>query len=198
MRILCAVVKGAAKAVPSSAGMQRSLETSPMMASRIAEVVPRRLELVEAAIRARDFESFAAIAMAESDDLQEICRTTTPPIQYATEDSYAMIRLIKAFNAKRGRNVLGYTFDAGANCFMFTLVQDLPEVVAMLMAHFPTDPEKFYFQEEHLISACAQAKVPDGCANLIDYPKKSFEMLLESCVGSGVRQLGDEESLSKP
>ncbi|CCW69121.1 unnamed protein product [Phytomonas sp. Hart1] len=135
--------------------------------------------------------------MDESDDLQEICRTTTPPIQYATEDSYAMIRLVRAFNARRGRTLAAYTFDAGANCFIFTLEQDLPELVAMLMAHFPTNPDKFFFEDEKMKEVCLHTTAPEDCTNLIDYPKKSFEMLLESSVGAGVRLLGDEESLIK-
>lgn len=195
MQVMCAVLKGAKKDVSSTAGMQQSVKTSPMMPERIATIVPQRMKAISEAIKARDFETFATITMTDSDDLQEVCRTTTPKIQYATEDSYAMIRLIRAYNAKKGRNVMAYTFDAGANCFMFTMKQDLPEVVAMLRAHFPTDFDKFYFNDAALLEACKAAKAPEDCTKLIDYPAKSFEMLLQSPVGSGVQVLEDSESL---
>lgn len=195
VQVMCAVLKAAKKDVSSTAGMQDSLKTSPLMADRINKVVPERMAAVSKAIKEKDFHSFASITMDDSDDLQEICRTTTPKIQYATEDSYAMIRLIRAYNAKKRKNVLGYTYDAGANCFMFTLKENLPEVVAMLLAHFPTDFKKFYFNDKNLLEKCKQQTMPPELSNLIDYPKKSFEMLLQSPVGPGVVPLSDEESL---
>ncbi|KAG5480972.1 hypothetical protein LSCM1_06646 [Leishmania martiniquensis] len=198
MQVMCAVLKSRKKDVSSTAGMQQSLKTSPMMKERIETIVPARMKAVKDAIRQRDFNKFAEIAMADSDDLQEICRTTQPPIQYATEDSYAMIRLIRAFNAKKGSNVMAYTFDAGANCFMFTLKKDLPEVVAMLRAHFPTMWEQMFFKDVDLLEECKAYELPASLQSLIDYPKKSFEMLLQSPVGQGVVYLGDTESLLPP
>ena len=196
VQVMCAVLKGAKKDVSSTAGMQQSLRTSPMMKDRIATIVPERMAAVKAAIQRRDFDTFAEIAMADSDDLQEVCRTTEPRIQYATEDSYAMIRLIRAFNAKKGHNVVAYTFDAGANCFMFTLKKDLPEVVAMLRAHFPTPWEQMFFHDAALLEECKKFAPPAEDEGLIDYPKKPFEMLLQSPVGQGVVYLDDSESLS--
>lgn len=197
MQVMCAVLKATKKDVSSTAGMQDSLKTSPMMPERIKTVVPQRMEAVSEAIKAKDFDKFASITMADSDDLQEVCRTTTPKIQYATEDSYAMIRLIRAFNAKKGKNVLAYTYDAGANCFMFTLKKDLPEVVAMLMAHFPTDFSKFHFNDKQLLEECKKAAAAPEYTNLIDYPKTPFEMLLQSPVGPGVVVCDASESLIK-
>ncbi|KPA78429.1 putative diphosphomevalonate decarboxylase [Leptomonas pyrrhocoris] len=195
VQVMCAVLKGEKKDVSSTSGMQQSLKTSPMMPERIATVVPQRMAAVKEAIQKRDFNAFAEIAMKDSDDLQEVCRTTEPRIQYATEDSYAMIRLIRAFNAKKGHNVMAYTFDAGANCFMFTLRKDLPEVVAMLRAHFPTTWEQMFFHDAALLDECRKFALPAEYVGLIDYPKKPFEMLLQSPVGQGVVYLDDSESL---
>ncbi|KAG5507536.1 hypothetical protein JKF63_06485 [Porcisia hertigi] len=195
MQVMCAVLKGQKKDVSSTAGMQQSLKTSPLMKKRIESVVPARMHAVKEAIQQRDFNRFAEITMADSDDLQEICRTTEPPIQYATEDSYAMIRLIQAFNAKKGYNAMAYTFDAGANCFMFTLKENLPEVVAMLRAHFPTSWENMFFHDADLLDACKAYELPTSFEDLIEYPKKPFEMLLQSPVGQGVVYLDDAESL---
>ncbi|CAJ1021879.1 putative Mevalonate 5-diphosphate decarboxylase C-terminal domain containing protein [Leishmania shawi] len=198
MQVLCAVLKGEKKDVSSTTGMQQSLKTSPMMSDRIASVVPARMKAVKEAIQQRDFNKFAEIAMADSDDLQEICHTTAPCIQYATEDSYAMIRLIRAFNTKKGYNAMAYTFDAGANCFMFTLKKNLPEVVAMLCAHFPTSWEQMFFHDAALLEECKAYKLPTSFEGLINYPKRSLEMLLQSPVGQGVIHLDDAESLISP
>uniref|UniRef100_A0A0A9XFB3 Diphosphomevalonate decarboxylase n=1 Tax=Lygus hesperus TaxID=30085 RepID=A0A0A9XFB3_LYGHE len=126
MQVLCVVLKSGTKDVSSTAGMQQSVKTSPIMTERVSVVVPQRMEAVKQAITTKNFHAFAEITMADSDDLQAICQTTIPPIQYATEDSYAMMRLIKAYNAKKTQNVVAYTFDAGANCFLFALRDQIP------------------------------------------------------------------------
>lgn len=195
MQILCAVLQSDRKDTSSTAGMQQSLRTSPLMAKRISTSVPERMQAVSKAIKARDFSAFAEIAMSESDDLQEICATTQPRIQYATDDSYAMIRLVKAYNAKKGRLALAYTFDAGANCFLFVLRENLPEVVGMLMLHFPTPCERFCFNDADLLQKVKNTTVGVEFKDLIDYPKKPFHMLLQSPVGSGVHYLTEAESL---
>ncbi|KAG5481294.1 hypothetical protein LSCM4_07004 [Leishmania orientalis] len=198
MQVMCAVLKSGMKDVSSTAGMQQSLKTSPLMKERIESIVPARMNAAKDAIRQRDFAKFAEITMADSDNLQEICRTTEPPIQYATEDSYAMIRLVRAYNAHKGYDVMAYTFDAGANCFMFTLKKDLPEVVAVLRAHFPTRWEQMFFHDADLLEKCRAYELPSSLESLIDYPKKPFEMLLQSPVGQGVSYLDDAESLIPP
>lgn len=195
MQVLCAVLKGEQKDVSSTKGMQLSIKTSPMMKERIESVVPRRMEEVSKAVKDRDFERFAEITMLDSDDLQAVCATTVPKIQYATEDSYAMIRLIHAFNKAKGRRVLAYTFDAGANCFMFTLKENLAEVVAMLMQHFPTSDASLCFNDTGLVDEYKKVVLNDACKDLIEYPKKPFEFLLQSPVGCGVTELNPTESL---
>ncbi|ESL07448.1 diphosphomevalonate decarboxylase [Trypanosoma rangeli SC58] len=189
MQVLCAVLQGEKKDTPSTTGMQRSLRTSPLMPERIATTVPERMRVVSEAIKARDFSTFAEIAMRESDDLQEICATSQPRIQYATEESYAMMRLVKAYNAKKGRPTLAYTFDAGANCFLFVLKRNLPEAVAVLMQHFPTPRGRLCFNDAALLQEIERAVAPSDCRDLVDCPKGPFVMLLQSPVGAGVRYL---------
>lgn len=196
MQVLCAVLKGEQKDVSSTKGMQLSLKTSPMMKTRIEEVVPRHMGEVSEAVKARDFERFAEITMLDSDDLQAVCATTVPKIQYATEDSYAMIRLIHAFNARKGKRVLAYTFDAGANCFMFTLKENLAEVVAMLLAHFPTPDAQLCFNDRSLVEDYKKVELATELRELIQIDeRKPFEYLLQSPVGCGVTELDAVESL---
>lgn len=196
MQVLCAVLKGEQKDVSSTSGMQLSLKTSPMMQERIASIVPRRMEEISVAVSNRDFDRFAEITMLDSDDLQQVCATTVPKVQYATEDSYAMIRLIHAFNKAKGKRTLAYTFDAGANCFMFTLKENLPEVVAMLLQHFPTSDASLCFNDTSLVESYKAVSLAPEVQNLLgDYPKKPFEFLLHSPVGSGPATLDVSESL---
>ena len=197
MQVLCAVVKGAQKDIPSTKGMQLSLETSPMMPERISTIVPKRMEAISKAITEKDFQTFAEITMTDSDDLQAVCKTTTPIVQYATEDSYTMIKLIKAYNAAKGRHALAYTFDAGPNCFMFTLKQDLPEVVAVLLHYFPTDKAQCCFNDTTLFEAAAATPVPENCKNLLgaEHQPKAFTFLLHSPVGAGPTVYDEKETL---
>lgn len=196
MTVLCAVVKGHKKDVSSTKGMQLSLQTSPMMPARIRDVVPARMAAVSEAVRNRDFASFAAITMSDSDDLQAVCRTTTPTIVYATDDSFQIIKLVHAFNEAKGRKVLAYTFDAGANAFLFTLRPDVPEVVALVNHYFPTPDELCAFNDPSLLRASKAVTLAPNCTALLgDYPKRPLTYLLQSPVGDGPREMSDAESL---
>eukprot|EP00758_Cryptobia_borreli_P008717 Tbor_TRINITY_DN5413_c0_g1::TRINITY_DN5413_c0_g1_i2::g.24570::m.24570/K01597/MVD, mvaD; diphosphomevalonate decarboxylase len=195
MQVLCAVIKSDKKEISSTTGMQLSLKTSPLMKERIERIVPARMEAISIAIRDKDFEKFAEITMCDSDDLQEICRTTVPPIQYPTSQSYAIIDLIRALNKAAGRTMAAYTFDAGANAFMFTQVKDLAVVIAVLLSHFPTDVSKFFFHDSDLISKVNAVVIDKKYTELISFPKVSLEMLLQSPVGSGPMEVPECESL---
>lgn len=195
MQVLCVVVKGKKKDVSSTKGMQMSVQTSPMMKERIEKIVPARMKAIMEAIKNRDFDTFAQISMEDSDDLQAVCRTTTPPLIYATDDSFAMIDLLRSYNAVSRRRVVGYTFDAGANCFVFTLKPNLPEVVALILHHFPTPPERCCFNDTTLLAAAQNVILPASCTPLINYPKRPLTWLLHSPVGSGPSVLPESESL---
>lgn len=197
VQVLCAVVKGHQKDVSSTKGMQLSLQTSPMMPDRIATIVPQRMVAVAEAIKKRDFETFATIAMTDSDDLQAVCATTVPKIQYATDDSYTMIALVKAYNAAKGKTVLGYTFDAGANCFLFTLRESLAEVVAVVLHYFPTAAELCAFNDEALLAAAQAVVLAPELTTLLPptFEKHALTYFLHSPVGSGPQVLDASESL---
>jgi diphosphomevalonate decarboxylase len=195
MNVLCAVVKGQMKDISSTKGMQLSLQTAPMMAARIATVVNERMAAVSEAVQAKDFERFAEIAMTDSDDLQEICRTTTPIIKYATDDSFAVIKLVHAYNKAKGKRALAYTFDAGANAFMFTLDENLVEVVATILHHFPTTGAELCFANTELAAQAAAFPLDGKYKDLIDYEKKPLTFLLQTPVGSGPKVMDNAEAL---
>lgn len=71
-------------------GMQTSVETSPLLAHRAKEVVPQRMLEMEAAYKAKDFGSFARLAMQASCPL--CCYTTT-----STAPTWPPSRAARAF-----------------------------------------------------------------------------------------------------
>jgi diphosphomevalonate decarboxylase len=193
MNVLCAVVKAAEKAISSTKGMQLSVQTSPMMKDRIDKIVPARMADVSEAVQAKDFERFANITMADSDDLQAVCRTTVPTIVYATDDSFTLIKIARQYNAVKGKACLGYTFDAGANCFMFTLDETLVEVVALLLHYFPTADGELILEKKGLAEAVRAYALPEEfkAFELPGHAPHSLTFLLQSPVGQGVTETDD-------
>lgn len=135
--ILIAVVSDAKKDTGSTDGMTRSVQTSQLLRHRALNVVPERLAKIEAAYKARDFETFAQITMADSNQFHATCLDTFPPIFYMNDTSRRIIGLVHKLNAAAGRTVAGYTFDAGPNAVIFALRQDAAQVLAVLLSHFP-------------------------------------------------------------
>lgn len=129
MRALILVVSAAKKGVSSTSGMQQTVATSGLFQERIAKVVPKNMELMEKAIAERDFPAFAEVTMRDSNSFHATCADTYPPIFYMNDVSKAAIRAVEAINAKAGRTVAAYTFDAGPNAVIYYLEQDTEAVV---------------------------------------------------------------------
>ncbi len=134
MRALILVVSAEKKSVSSTAGMQTTVQTSPMFQTRAAAVVPKAMRDMEAAVAERDFEAFARITMRESNSFHATCLDTDPPIFYLNDVSRAAIKGVEAVNARAGRVVAGYTFDAGPNCVVYYLQEDADAVAGAFKA----------------------------------------------------------------
>ncbi|NXS58820.1 MVD1 decarboxylase, partial [Brachypteracias leptosomus] len=137
LRVLVVVVSGEKKQVGSTAGMQTSVETSPLLKHRAEVVVPERLALMERHIRERDFEGFGQLTMQDSNQFHATCLDTFPPIFYLNDISRSIIALAHRFNAHHGRTKVAYTFDAGPNAVIFTLADTVAEFVEVLRRSFP-------------------------------------------------------------
>ncbi len=98
VRALVLVVSAARKSVASTAGMQATVATSALFATRAAAVVPARVRRMRAAVRARDFAAFARVAMQDSNGFHATCLDTFPPIFYLNDVSRAAIALTDAVN----------------------------------------------------------------------------------------------------
>ncbi|NXW90336.1 MVD1 decarboxylase, partial [Alopecoenas beccarii] len=137
LRVLVMVVSGEKKPVGSTAGMQTSVDTSPLLKHRAEVVVPERLELMMRHIRERDFEGFGQLTMKDSNQFHATCLDTFPPIFYLNDISRHIIALAHRFNAHHGRTKVAYTFDAGPNAVIFTLADTVAEFVEVVKRSFP-------------------------------------------------------------
>ena len=134
MRALILVASSKKKDVGSTVGMQATVATSQLFKIRAEEVVPREMALMEKAVLAKDFESFAAITMRDSNSFHATCLDTSPPIFYLTDVSRAAIRAVEEVNAAVGKVVAAYTFDAGPNAVVYYLEENEDAVAGVFKA----------------------------------------------------------------
>ena len=137
MRAIVLVASAAKKKVSSTDGMSGSVATSPLLAHRAAKVVQPRVEAIEAAYLARDFEAFGELTMKDSNQFHATCLDTHPPIFYLNDVSREVVRAVHAYNEATGRTVAAYTFDAGPNAVLYCLAPDVPELLSTMLTLFP-------------------------------------------------------------
>ncbi|KAI9361206.1 diphosphomevalonate decarboxylase [Zopfochytrium polystomum] len=186
MCALVLVASDAKKETGSTEGMQQTVQTSALLASRVDRVVPARMAEMERAVRARDFDAFAETTMRDSNQFHAVCLDTFPPIFYMTDVSRAVVALASAYNAaahaidvEEGgersprRFRVAYTFDAGPNAVLYALASDVPEILRLVDAHFPPPADaagaaaaaraEYYGRALHLVdeapSAAAAARL---------------------------------------
>ncbi|TIA86204.1 hypothetical protein E3P99_03749 [Wallemia hederae] len=129
---LICVVSANKKAVASTAGMQRTVETSPYLMHRAEQVVPQRMADITDAIKNKDFDKFADITMRDSNSFHATCLDTHPPIFYLTDVSRLIIGVVHALNEAAGRAVAAYTFDAGPNAVLYVQRKDKDLVLSIV------------------------------------------------------------------
>ncbi|XP_059569930.1 diphosphomevalonate decarboxylase [Alligator mississippiensis] len=139
LRVLILVVSAEKKPVGSTAGMQTSVDTSPLLKHRAEAVVPERMAQMVRFIQQRDFEGFGQLTMQDSNQFHATCLDTFPPIFYLTDVSRRVIALAHRFNTHHGATKVAYTFDAGPNAVIFTLEDTVDEFVEVVKRSFPPE-----------------------------------------------------------
>jgi diphosphomevalonate decarboxylase len=119
MKALILVVSAEKKGVSSTSGMQITVATSELFKRRAEVVVPKHMQEMEKAIKEKDFETFGRVTMMESNSFHATCLDTFPPIFYLNDVSRAAIAAVEAINAKAGKTIAAYTFDAGPNAVIY-------------------------------------------------------------------------------
>ncbi|KIY47272.1 Diphosphomevalonate decarboxylase [Fistulina hepatica ATCC 64428] len=201
---LICVVSDDKKGTSSTSGMQRTVETSRLLEHRVAVVVPERMRDISAAIKARDFDTFARITMQDSNQFHAVALDTDPPIFYMNDVSKSIVAMITEYNRvameKTGKRKAAYTYDAGPNAVIYVKKENVKEVADMILYYFPDVKENFK-DVFHLYSSQEMAgKLVDGynAAVAKPWPKGAVKGLIHTKVGDGPRVLGDEESLLGP
>lgn len=131
MRALILVVSAEKKGVPSTAGMQTTVQTSTLAPARFREIVPQRMREMEKAIHEKDFDTFARITMQDSNSFHAICLDSWPPIHYLNDVSWAAVNAVETCNRKAGKLVAAYTFDAGPNAVIYYLEENAHKVAGV-------------------------------------------------------------------
>lgn len=142
LRVLILVLNDAAKEVPSTGGMKRSVETSQLLKHRSEVIVPERCQQMRAAILDKDFHRFAELTMKDSNQFHATCLDTYPPIFYLNQSSKAVIELVHAFNDYHGKSKVAYTFDAGPNAFLFMEKDQITTMLTLVNHFFPNEDPK--------------------------------------------------------
>ncbi|GLE10750.1 hypothetical protein PINS_up022990 [Pythium insidiosum] len=202
--IIC-VVNDAQKDTSSTSGMQTSRATSELLQVRARELVAPRLERIEAAYRARDFATFAALTMQDSNQFHAVCLDTMPPIVYMNDVSRRIVQLVHRVNAFYGDVRLAYTFDAGPNAVLFVEAQHVADVLALLTRVFPgANGARLPVETTTMatqVAAAREARGPSGklvdAVGLAPTPG-AVKMLYVTRVGGGPRVLSHEQALVDP
>jgi diphosphomevalonate decarboxylase len=185
MSALICVVSDAKKGTSSTSGMQATVQTSPLLQHRIKYVVPERMKAISEAIQKRDFETFAQITMADSNQFHAVCLDTTPPIFYMNDCSRAIIAAVNEINRASGRIIAAYTYDAGPNAVIYAEESNMPAVKAVISKFFHSSSAE---AGAKLPAGFDEGKVPSGFADQVS-------RLIHTRVGDGPRKLSDSESL---
>lgn len=196
MQALICVVSDKKKGTSSTSGMQRTVETSPLLQERL-RVVPGRMDTIEKAIKERDFATFAKTTMIDSNQFHAVCLDTSPPIFYLNDVSRSVIALVEELNRAAGSPIAAYTFDAGPNAVIYALDKDMPTIVKAVQKYFPTEEE---FNDRLNVSAkVGQATLPEGFneAVLAKWEKGAVKSLIHTNVGDGPRKLSQDKGLLK-
>ena len=200
MHALICVVSDSKKGTSSTAGMQRTVETSPLLQHRIKDVVPARMEAMIKAIKAKDFDTFAKITMQDSNQFHAVALDTDPPIFYLNDTSRAIIAVIVEYNRTSldiGHGVkAAYTFDAGPNAVIYAPEGNMREIVNLIHYYFPQsvpfeDPFQLFSE------APGTLMLPEGFNMAVAKKAEvgSISRLIHTRVGDGPRVLNDSEAL---
>ncbi|KAA1067526.1 diphosphomevalonate decarboxylase [Puccinia graminis f. sp. tritici] len=155
LEALICVVSDRKKGTSSTSGMDGSVQTSELLQHRIEKVVPERMKRMKSAIKQKDFDSFAALTMADSNQFHAVCLDTQPPIFYLNDVSRSIIAVIEELNraskAEGDGCLAAYTFDAGPNAVIYAPKRNMRKLLNLILHYFPlpdsdpfTDPKAYF------------------------------------------------------
>lgn len=206
LQLLVLVASAKKKKVSSTAGMQTSVKTSPLLDYRAKSVVPDRLAVMEEAYKKRDFETFGKLTMQDSNQFHSTCLDTYPPIFYLNEVSHKVIAVVHAFNEYHGAVKAAYTFDAGPNAVVFMQQEHLSQFLALVLHVFPPPADatsggaEDFFNDVELAAKASKEPLPPGLVETAmswvdQQPRGQITRILHTSVGQGPQELPQARSL---
>lgn len=172
-----------------------------MSCAYVHVVVNERLAAIEHAYKNKDFPTFGKLTMQDSNQFHATCLDTYPPIFYLNEVSRKIIGLVHVYNSHVGRVQAAYTFDAGPNAVIFLEEQHVQDVMALLLASFPS-PSSVEIRSSVAVDrdaavdpALLTAVQPKSAAGTQLLDPDSIKMYYVSRVGGGTQVLGLDEAL---
>jgi diphosphomevalonate decarboxylase len=145
--------------------MRDTVETSPLLQYRAQTVVPSRILKMEEAIKNRDFESFARLTCADSNQFHAVCLDTSPPIFYMNDTSHRIISLVEKWNHAEGTPQVAYTFDAGPNAVLIARNRKTAALLLQRLLYcFPpqdNDLESYMLGDKSILSDAGVQSVAD-------------------------------------
>ena len=198
MHALICVVSDDKKGTSSTAGMQRTVETSTLFPQRLT-VVPERMRTITEAIQSRDFDTFAAVTMKDSNQFHAVALDTDPPIFYMNDVSRTIITVVTEYNRvaleQGGKRKAAYTFDAGPNAVIYAPRENMREIIELIVSYFPQtsfdDPFQLFG------GAAVQGQLVDGFNEGVAkrFGVGAVKTLIHTSVGDGPRVRVEKESL---
>lgn len=203
MQALICVVSDLKKGTSSTAGMQRTVETSPYLQHRIQQVVPGRMQAMRKAILSKTFDDFAQITMADSNSFHACCLDTEPPIFYMNDTSRLIVAVVVELNrasVSAGKGLIAaYTFDAGPNAVIYAETENMPLIIRTINHYFP---QKSFNDRFSLFKDNSIPKLDDGVP-IQGFNDKivpvsdvgAVKELIHTAVGEGPQKLHASETL---
>jgi len=106
--------------------------TSPLFEARLRDI-PRRQKMCIEAIREKDFGKLRKVAEEDCLDMHEVMKTSTPSLNYLSDETYRIVREVEELRAREHLAVL-YTMDAGPTVHLVCEESALPAVQAFAHA----------------------------------------------------------------
>ncbi|XP_067635378.1 diphosphomevalonate decarboxylase [Eurosta solidaginis] len=197
MHVLILVVNDGRKKTSSTKGMQRSVQTSDLIAYRAKQCVPERTVALVDAIESRDFQKLAEITMRDSNQFHAIALDTYPPCVYMNDVSHAIVEFVHAYNAAVGETKLAYTFDGGPNACIYLLEKDVSAALAAIQLSFPNDAAQ---SVEYVkgIPVERERKENNGFNGNATFPineQNLLKYIIHTRIGKGPQRVDKAESL---
>lgn len=203
LRALILVVSDAKKDTSSTEGMGTSVATSELLAHRATVVVPARMQQIEEAFLAKDFEAFGTLTMRDSNQFHATCLDTYPPIFYMNDVSRRIIRLVHLYNEWAGELRVAYTFDAGPNAVLYTTDAHVVEVGKLMMEYFTKYGDEYVNSKDY--SAKLEGMELDATLLAFVRDRTNYEptcgevkMMYYTKAGPGPQVLSDNEANLDP